>query len=173
MTSNPDAHELEPTDLAADPGEGIEMLLLSAILYARGPVVRRIAAALQPGDFHNPTHAALFTVIADLITAGDPHDSAMVLNRIQRDGKGHGHAGGLLAHALTTATVAGAAAEAVEAYADALLSQSYRRTFRAAAQKLATIANEAAEDQLYEQLCVIGRQQRDATDRLNAFRNAH
>lgn len=67
--------------------------------------------------------------------------------------------------------MAGAPAEAVEAYAEAVLAQAYRRGFRAAAQTLALIAAEAPEAQLYEQMCVLGRERRDATERLAAFRD--
>lgn len=170
MTPSHDAHELEPADITGDPGESIEILLLSAILFARGPVVRRVAEALRPSDFYSTVHADLFATIAGLIAAGGPHDSALVMGEIQRQGKGHGHTGSLLTNALTTATVAGAPAEAVEAYANALLSQAYRRSFRAAAQRLAIIADEAPESELFEQMCILGREQREATERLNALR---
>lgn len=173
MNDNAHGHEIDPAaDLDGEPGEALELQFLSCVLFARGPLVQRVVAQLRPTDFYNPVHAQLFTVISDLITAGDPHDSAMVLNSIARQGKAHGHAGQRLTQALTLATVAGAPAEAVEAYGGALLSQAYRRSFHLAAQRLATIAAEAAEDQLYDQMCILGREQRDATERLTNYRNA-
>lgn len=40
---------MNPADLAGDPGEEIEILLL----FARGRIVRRVVEALRPGDFYN------------------------------------------------------------------------------------------------------------------------
>lgn len=170
MTNSANAHDVDPTtDLDGDPSEPIEIQFLSAVLFSRGSTVRRTVEHLVPDDFYSPVHAELFTVIRDLITAGSPHDSAMVLNALTRQGKAHGHAGERLVQALTIATVAGAPDTAVEAYGGALLSQAYRRSFHTAAQRLATIAAEAPEDELFERMCVLGREQRTATDRLNAF----
>ncbi len=48
----------------------------------------------------------------------------------------------------------------------AVLAQAYRRSFVDAAQSLAQAAQHLPEDQLFEHLLTIGRQQRTATERL-------
>ena len=52
-----------------------------------------------------------------------------------------------------------------------VLSESYRRSFFDAGIRIQQLAEEAPEEFLFDQLVEIGRAQREATNRLNAFRS--
>ncbi|MFF0818363.1 DnaB-like helicase N-terminal domain-containing protein [Rhodococcus sp. NPDC003318] len=165
-----DTDPITPADLDDNPRDDAEALLLCALLRAPTAAAAAITTALEPTDFHRPTYADLFTGVAELISAGQPHDPVSVMATLTRGGKAAGHTGERLRRALTDATLAGSDAVALTHYADIVLSQSYRRGFAAAATRLAQIAAEAPEDQLYELMCQLGREQRAATARLNTFR---
>lgn len=92
----------------------------------------------------------------------------LVLAELQRAGK----VSGLLTRALTEVTLADAREHDIAHYARAVLAQSYRRGYATAAATLAQLAEEASEDELFEQMCVLGRERRAAKDRLDAAMQA-
>ena len=65
---------------------------------------------------------------------------------------------------------AGAHSVAAVHYADNVLSQSYRRSFHIAGQRLAQAAEEAPEADLFDFMVELGTRQRAAFNRLNNFR---
>lgn len=65
-----DPEEVAVDEVADDPGEGVEVLLLCSLLYARGPAVRRVIDALTAADFHSAIHSSLFEAISELVGAG-------------------------------------------------------------------------------------------------------
>ncbi|MBJ8344486.1 DNA helicase [Antrihabitans sp. YC2-6] len=131
---------------------------------------RTVINLLKPADFYRPVCAALlFTVITRLVTESRPHRSALVLAELPRAGK----VSGLLSRALTDVALADAREHEISHYARAVLAQSYRRGYATAAVTLAQLAAEASEDELFEQMCVLGRARRDAKARLDAGADSH
>ncbi|MDQ1178680.1 hypothetical protein [Rhodococcus sp. SORGH_AS_0301] len=55
-------------------------------------------------------------------------------------------------------------------YADIVLSQSYRRSFHITGQRIVQAAEQGPEDELFDYMVELGRQQRSAWKRLNTFR---
>lgn len=169
----PDAPELTEEDVVDyDPRVSVEAQLLCSLLWVGtgSPESRRVVDTLTATDFYRPVHAELFTVIADLVVAGRPHDSAAVFTTLQKEGRVGGHLGKQLTKALADITTVGVPAGAIEHYLDAVLTQAYRRGFRAAAQSLTEAAETLPEDQLFEHLLTIGRERRAATNRLRRIR---
>lgn len=161
-----------PGDLADTIATDVEALFLCALLWAPNPLARTVVGVLTPADFHSVVYGDLFAVVADLVAAGTPHAAPMVLAELQRRGELHGHRGDQLTAALTAVTLPGASAEAVTSYADAVLAQAYRRSYRAAAVALAQAAEELPEADLFEHLVQIGTAQRARWRTLTAFRGA-
>lgn len=154
------AHDSD--DLNYTPHLDVEAQTLCALLWASPAVARTVVDVLTANDFYRPIYSDLFTVIARLVDDGRPHSSVLVLAELQRTGK----VSGLLTRALTEVTLADAREHETTHYARAVLAQSYRRGYAAAAARLAQLAAEANEDELYEQLCVLGRERREAKTRL-------
>ncbi|REK78079.1 DNA helicase [Rhodococcus erythropolis] len=156
-------------DMDDDPRLDVEAQLLCALLWAPAAEARSVTDTLTGTDFARPVYAALFVQIAALVGAGKPHDSAHVALTLSREGLTAGHHGKQLTTALADVTTLGVAG-GVEHYVDAVLTQAYRRGFHAAAQSLAEAAKYLPERDLYEHMCVQGRQLRAATERLTAIR---
>ncbi|WP_081821479.1 DnaB-like helicase N-terminal domain-containing protein [Rhodococcus sp. UNC23MFCrub1.1] len=168
----PDAVE----DPAADTGAGLdprtdpESLTLCALLWSTDPAAAvRVTDALVPADFATPAYAELFTVIADLVTSGQPHDPASVAAVLHRAGGGQKDAP--LRRALADVVTADAPAVSVAHYADIVLSQSYRRSFHITGQRLIQAAEQGPEDELFDYMVELGTAQRAAWRRLNTFRS--
>src|SRR5699024_11812505 len=66
-----------------------------------------ITGHLTAGDFLSPRYGQLYAVIADLITADEPHHPTRVLAALTSAGRMAGHHGRLLADALQTVTLLG------------------------------------------------------------------
>ncbi|MBX9152233.1 DNA helicase [Rhodococcus qingshengii] len=163
--AGPDA-EIDDYSIAMD----VEAQLLCSLLWAPADRAAGAIAAMTRADFYRPVHAELFTAIADLVTAGKPHNGAYVLSTLQQAGRTAGQRGKQLTTALTDITTIGIPSGELEHYVGAVLTQAYRRGFRAAAQSLAQAADELPEDQLFEHLLSIGRERRTAYERLNTIR---
>ena len=155
---------LDSDDLNYTPQLDVEAQTLCALLWASPEVARTVVDVLTASDFYRPVYGELFTVIARLVTEARPHSSVLVLSELQRGGK----VSGQLSRALTEVTLADAREHEISHYARAVLAQSYRRGYATAAATLAQLAGEAGEDELFEQMCVLGRERRDAKARLDA-----
>ncbi|MBY6687482.1 DNA helicase [Rhodococcus sp. BP-149] len=176
-TSNP-VLDLAPdaADPGADPGAGLdprtdpESLTLCALMWSVDTAAAaRVTDALVPADFAEPAYAELFTVIADLVTSGRPHDPASVAAVLHRAGGGQKDAPlrRALADVVTADTTGSSAAVH---YADIVLSQSYRRSFHITGQRLMQAAEQGPEDELFDYMVELGTAQRAAWKRLNTFR---
>lgn len=172
-------HEAPPSQIGDDPADmedysatlDIEAQMLCSLLWAPAARAARATTDLTGADFYQPVHAALFEVIAGLVAVGEPHNASYVLTVLQRDGRTGGHLGKQLVTTLTNLTTIGVPSDALEHYVAAVLTQAYRRGFRAAAQSLVQAAEDLPEDQLYEHMCSIGRERRAAYQRLNTIRS--
>lgn len=149
-------------EVADRPELDCEALCLCALLWAPAPVARLIVEQLHADDFYRPAYGALYSVLTRLITGGQPHSAPLVLAALQRDGRIDEQ----LSRALLEVTLVDARAHEATHYARAVLSQAYRRGYLTAATALAQIAEEAAESELFELMCDLGRQQRTARQRL-------
>ena len=180
MTS-PVPHEaddaVDPDDhVPYDPRHDSEALLLSALLWAgqRGDLapVTQATGIVEAGDFYRPHYAKVFSVIQQRAGEGKTTDSATVIATLSAKGAREG---------MTTrdttelmATLLGLQANDLLSaeYARQVLSISYRRQFHRMVQRLAQIASDAPEDELFDQLVAQGRQQRAAWERFTSRRGA-
>lgn len=157
-----------------DPATDPEAMLLCALMDVRnqsanGADVERITGTLTAADFEDPAHARMYGHIVDLIAAGQPHDFASVTGALIRSGA-DGAKDAPLRKRLMGIVTAGAHSVAAVHYADNVLSQSYRRSFHIAGQRLTQAAEEAPEADLFDYMVELGIQQRAAFNRLNSFR---
>ncbi len=159
-------------DLLNDPRTDAEALCLCSLLWSLTPTARAITTALTDGDFHRPVYGELFATIAEQVAAGTPHDPASIAAALTQAGRTTGHRGAQLARALAQATMAGSPPEAAGHYAITVASAAYRRGFHTSAAALAQAAEQLPQDQLFEHLVSIGREQRTATDRLQRIQTA-
>ncbi|MET3959915.1 replicative DNA helicase [Rhodococcus sp. OAS809] len=171
-------HETPEPHIGEDPADredysatlDIEAQMLCSLLWAPAARAARATSDLKAEDFYQPVHAALFEVISALVAAGEPHTGSYVLTTLQRDGRTGGHQGRQLVTTLTQLMTIGVPSDALEHYVAAVLTQAYRRGFRAAAESLVEAAEQLPEDQLYAHLCAIGWERRAASDRLKEIR---
>ena len=154
-------------DLLEDPLTDAEALCLCSLLWSPAPTARAITTTLSSGDFHRPVYGELFQAIAEQVAAGVPHDPASIAAVLTQAGKTAGHRGTQLARA----TMAGSPPEAVGHYALAVASAAYRRGFHTAAAALAQAAEQLPQDQLFDHLVSIGREERTATEHLHRIQN--
>jgi len=157
---------IEAGDLLDDPRTDVEALCLCSLLWSSSPVARTITDTLTPSDFERPVYRDLFELIATQIEGGTPHDPASIAAALTQTGRAAGHRGTQLRRALSDATMAGGAPEAVGHYAITVVCAAYRRGFHAAATSLTDAAQQLSQDQLFPHLLSIGRAQRSATQRL-------
>jgi replicative DNA helicase len=156
---------LDAGDLTEDPRLDSEALCLCGVLWSTPTAAARVVGVLQATDFTRPAHSALFTLIADQLQRGRPHDPASIAAVITGQGAG-AHQGGLLTRALADATAAGATPEATGHHAVNVLADAYRRSFHTAALALTQAAEQLPTDALFDHLVTVGRAQRTATERL-------
>lgn len=159
-----------------DPALDPEALLLCALMWSyRGELtsteVARITTTLTADDFDDPAHRRLFTVIAQLVADGTPHDGASVTGALIRSGA-EGDKDGPLRKRLLGIVTAGADGLTATHYADLVISQAYRRSFHTAGTAITAAAQELPEEDLFEHMLEYGRRQRAALNRLNTFRAA-
>lgn len=157
-----------------DPATDPEAMLLCALMDVRnqstdGADIERITSTLTAADFEDPAHARMYGHIVDLIAAGQPHDFASVTGALIRSGA-DGAKDAPLRKRLMGIVTAGAHSVAAVHYADNVLSQSYRRSFHIAGQRLTQAAEEAPEADLFDYMVELGTAQRAAFNRLNTFR---
>lgn len=171
-TADPvDVDDLAATDDAPTvPELDPEAALLCALLHTTDTTeARHIARHLTAGDFLTPRYGELYAVIADLVTAGEPHHPTRVLAALTSAGRMAGHHGRLLADALQTVTLLGTPAVGLRTLAGDVLDAAYRRKFVAVAQDLARAATQAPTDALFDVLLDHGRQMRTETTRREAL----
>lgn len=157
-----------------DPATDPEALLLCALMWSAqtGGVPtedQRIAETMTADDFDDVLYRRVFTVAADLVAAGDPYDPASVSAAFMRSGSG-GAKDAPLRRRLNEVITAGASGAAATHYADIVLSQAYRRSYRTVAASIVQAAEELPEEYLFDHLVEYGRAQRALWQRLNAFR---
>lgn len=167
-TADPvDVDDLAATDDAPTvPELDPEAALLCALLHTTDtPEARHITGHLTAGDFLSPRYGELYAVIADLITADEPHHPTRVLAALTSAGRMAGHHGRLLADALQTVTLLGTPAVGLTTLAADVLDAAYRRRFAATAHTLTRASAEAPTDELFEILLAQGRAMRTETER--------
>lgn len=168
----PDTDDIDPVAdvISLHPRTDPESLTLCALMWSSDPAAdARVIEALIPTDFTEPAYAELFTVISDLVADGQPHDPASVAAVMHRAGGG-GQKDAPLRKALADVVTADAPAVSAVHYADIVLSQSYRRSFHMAGQRLIQAAEQGPEDELFDYMVELGTGQRAAWKRLNIFR---
>ncbi len=166
VLDDPAEGPVDAGDLLDDPRTDAEALCLCSLLWSSSSVARTITDTLTPSDFERPVYRELFELIAAQVGAGTPHDPASVAAALTQTGRAAGHRGTALSRALSDATMAGGAPEAVGHYAITVVCAAYRRGFHAAATSLTEAAERLPQDQLFAHLVSIGRAQRTATQRL-------
>ncbi|KZF06232.1 MULTISPECIES: DnaB-like helicase N-terminal domain-containing protein [unclassified Rhodococcus (in: high G+C Gram-positive bacteria)] len=151
-----------------------EALLLCALMWSAhtGGVSAedlRITAIVTADDFDDVAYRRMFVVIAGLVAAGEPYDPASVTAAFMRSGSG-GAKDAPLRRRLNEVITAGADGFTAVHYADIVLSQSYRRSYRTVATAIVHAAEELPEEYLFDHLVEHGRAQRALWRRLNTFR---
>ena len=172
--SDYDIAAVDDWSAAHQPATDPEALLLSALMWSNHPAgptaeTRRVVATVTVADFDTAAYARLYEVIAALVVAGEQHDPASVTHALARAGSS-GHTGDSLRHRLTGVATAGGHAAAAAHYADMVLSQAYRRSYRTIGDVIAQAADELPEEQLFDHMVEHGRNQRALWNRLNTFR---
>jgi replicative DNA helicase len=172
-----DGAAVDDWSAAHRPDTDPEALLLSALMWSNHPAgptpeTQRVVAIVTAADFDAAAYARLYEVIAALVVAGEQHDPASVTHALARAGSsGHaGDAGDALRHRLTGVATAGGHAAAAAHYADMVLSQAYRRSYRTVGDAIAQAADQLPEEQLFDHMVEHGRNQRALWNRLNTFR---
>ena len=167
-TADPvDVDDLAATDDAPTvPELDPEAALLCALLHTTDTTeARHITRHLETSDFLNPRYGDLYSVIADLIAAGEPHHAPRVLAALTNAGRMAGHQGRLLADALQVVALLGTPAIGVRTLAADVLDAAYRRRFARTAAELTRASTEAPTDDLFEILLDQGRAMRRETKR--------
>lgn len=171
-TADPvDVDDLAATDDAPTvPELDPEAALLCALLHTTVTAeARHITGHLEAGDFLNPRYSAIYTVIAELVDANEPHHPTRVLAALTNAGRITGHHGQLLVDALQIVTLLGTPAVGLTTLAADVLDAAYRRRFAATAQVLTQASAEAPTDDLFEILLEQGRAMRAETNRRDAL----
>ena len=151
-------------ELAYRPNLDTEALCLCALVWAPVATARVVVEHLRSSDFYRPAYGELYSVIAELVEAGQPHSAPLILAQLHSAGRVDGQ----LSRALLEITLADARGHELGHYARAVLAAAYRRGYTTAATQLAQIAEEGDEDELFELMCELGRERRHAKDRVAA-----
>jgi len=159
-------------DLLDDPRTDAEALCLCSLLWSATSAARAITTALTSGDFHRPVCGELFDTIAEQVAAGTPHDPASIAAALTQAGKAAGHGGTQLAWALTQATMAGSPPEAAGALRHRRSLRRLPARLHTAAAALAQGAAQLSQDQLFDHLVSIGREQRTPPNTSTASKRA-
>lgn len=142
-------------ETAHEPSTDPEALLLCALMWSAhtGGVsaedlrVTAIVTADDFDDFDDVVYRRMFVVIAGLVAAGEPYDPASVTAAFMRSGSG-GAKDAPLRRRLNEVITAGADGFTAVHYADIVLSQSYRRSYRTVAAAIVHAAEELPEADL-------------------------
>lgn len=172
--SVPEALTVIADERAYDPATDPEALLLCALMWSAqtGGVPTEdqlITETMTADDFDDVLYRRVFTVVADLVAAGDPYDPASVSAAFMRSGS-DGAKDAPLRRRLNEVITAGASGAAATHYADIVLSQAYRRSYRTVAASIVHATEELPEEDLFDHLLEHGRAQRALWQRLNTFR---
>ncbi|MCZ4277428.1 DnaB-like helicase N-terminal domain-containing protein [Rhodococcoides yunnanense] len=158
-----------------NPATDAEALLLCALMWSykgqrTSPEIARITTTLTTRDFLTSSYGTIFGHLADLVRDGAPHDVAGVTNALIQGGAGTDGSGNLRMRLMNAAT-AGADELSATHYADMVLSQAYRRSFRLVGAAITEAAERLPEEDLFAHMVEHGRRQRAAYERLNQFRS--
>lgn len=169
-----DVAAVDDWSAAHRPATDPEALLLCALMWSAhtGGVStedQRVTATVTADDFDGVAYRRIFVVIAGLIAAGEPYDPASVTAAFMRSGSSGAKDAPLL-RSLNEVITAGADGFTAVHYADIVLSQAYRRSYRTVAASIVQAAEELPEEYLFDHLVEYGRAQRALWQRLNAFR---
>ena len=168
-----EAADIEAYDMRIDP----EARLLCALMWtdadtATGQIAKTIEF-LTEADFAHYAHGRLFGLIQAQHTAGEPMDATIVAAKADAAGATgrEGWPGGKTPqmHILEVASLQ-AHTEQITYLAELVVGRSYRRQFQTMTTYLAQMAEEAAEDELFDIMAEQGRRQRIAKNRLGRFR---
>lgn len=151
-----------------------ETNLLCALMWsdAKHPTTKTTIEYLTSDDFHSPLHGQLFHIIKEKYQNAEPFSAQLINESLQDEEQRHGNAATLrplLVEAMTANVVI---AEQAEGFADQILSAAYRRQFAAMTTTLATAAEHAPEDKLFDIMVEHGKRQREAHSRREGFRPA-
>lgn len=152
------------SEVADRPTLDPEAQVLCALLQATPAIARTVTAHLRSADFYEPSYGELYALIARLAVAGKPHTGPLVLAELEQTG----HLAGRLSRVLLDIITAGAHPQDATRLAYAVLAQAYRRGYTRAADHLKQHAEESAAEDLFEAMCALGRDRRDAKARLDA-----
>ncbi|WP_052067942.1 DnaB-like helicase N-terminal domain-containing protein [Rhodococcoides fascians] len=158
-----------------NPATDAEALLLCALMWSykgqrTSPEIARITTTLSTRDFVTSSYGTIFGFLAALVRDGAPHDVAGVTNALIQGGAGTDGSGTLRMRLMNAAT-AGADELSATHYADMVLSQAYRRSFRAVGSAISEAAEQLPEEDLFAHMVEHGRRQRAAYERLTTFRS--
>ncbi|OZC62795.1 hypothetical protein CH267_00085 [Rhodococcus sp. 06-621-2] len=158
-----------------NPATDAEALLLCALMWSykgqnTSPEIARITTTLTSRDFVTSSYGTIFGLLAALVRDGAPHDVAGVTNALISSGAGT-DGSGILRMRLMNAATAGADELSATHYADMVLSQAYRRSFRTVGAAISDAAEHLPEEDLFAHMVEHGRRQRAAYERLSQFRS--
>lgn len=144
-----------------------EAQLLCSMIWHKGtsPALSYVVEHLSEDDFFNPMYGWIFTIIAQAVGEGMPHDATAINVRLAAEGqKADGYRRVLLA-------IVGlmAPSDNLIYYADQVISTWYRRQYAQMATALVHISKEAPEGELFDRMVKHGRQQREAKNRRETF----
>jgi hypothetical protein len=145
-----------------------EAQCLNTLMWAPLRLARVVLGHLTGADFYRPVYGELLEAIRSVVDAGQNPTPVLVAVGLRRSGITRTD----LHTALLRITVGDARGEDAGHYALAVLRESYRRGYATAAVTLAQHAEQTNEGDLYERMCVLGRERRDARDRLAAATTA-
>lgn len=160
--------------MSTDDSVYAETNLLCALMWsdAKHPTTKTTIEYLTPDDFHSPLHGQLFHIIKEKFQTAEPFSAQLINEALQDEEQRHGNAATLrplLVEAMTANVVI---PEQAEGFADHILSASYRRQFATMTTTLATAAEHAPEDKLFDIMVEHGKHQREAHRRREGFKPA-
>lgn len=141
---------------------------LCALMQTPADLAHLVAAHLRPEDFYRPAHGELYAVILDLVTTGKPHTAQAVMAKLEQTGRIGGHLSKILLDVVTADAIGADATH----LAYAVIAAAYRRGYTIAADRLKQHAAETDADELFEAMCELGRERREAEARFVAAREA-
>lgn len=146
----------EQISLRDNPQLDSEALLLSAALWSRdSELLKAIGRHLTEASFHNPLYGQIFNAIATNTENGRPVNPASIRDELIRRGVEP-----TTAAPLVMLTTLGASDLQLCHYAVEVSSQAYRRSYHSLATAVADAAAVLPENQLFDRLVDLGRQQR-------------
>jgi replicative DNA helicase len=133
------------------------VLLLGALFFSRPADASPVLELVVDSDMATPSLSIVLGAVRRLVARGTPPAPQLVLSELQREGALKHFA----ARDLQDATTCGAQPLAVNEYAAAVVSESFRRLVESAGAALQAAAAERAEDELAP---MVARATQSATD---------